>query len=99
MSAPRRFAFVSPNFYPRVCGVGDHSARLADELLRRGLEARVFSRSPVERHPEASAVDVYGARGRLPTVIAKEISNAISSYRPTDVVLQYTSQMWDAWRF
>jgi glycosyltransferase involved in cell wall biosynthesis len=99
MSESRRFAFVSPNYYPRVCGVGDHSARLADELLRRGLEARVFSRSPVERHPEANAVDVCGAAGRLPTTVAWEISNAIGTYRPTDVVIQYTSQMWGAWRF
>jgi glycosyltransferase involved in cell wall biosynthesis len=99
MSDLRRFAFVSPNFYPLVCGVGDHSARLADELLRRGFEARVFSHSPVERHPEAAAVEVYGAPGRLPTTIARGISRAIGAYRPTDVVLQYTSQMWDAWRF
>jgi glycosyltransferase involved in cell wall biosynthesis len=99
MPDSRRFAFVSPNFYPLVCGVGDHSARLADELLRRGLEARVFSRAPVERHPEAGAVEVHGAEGRLPTIIAREISKAVTAYRPTDVVLQYTSQMWDAWRF
>ena len=99
MSDSRRFAFVSPNFYPLVCGVGDHSARLADELLRRGLEARVFSHAPVERHPEASDVEVYGAPGRLPTVIARDVSSAIGAYRPTDVVLQYTSQMWGAWRF
>jgi glycosyltransferase involved in cell wall biosynthesis len=79
--------------------VGDHSARLADELLRRGLEARVFSHAPVERNPEAKAVDVYGAAGRRPTTIARGISKAVEAYRPTDVVLQYTSQMWGAWRF
>ena len=99
MADSRRFAFVSPNFHPLVCGVGDHSARLADELLRRGLEASVFTHAPVERHPEASAVDVHGAAGRLPTTIARGISKAVEAYRPTDVVLQYTSQMWGTWRF
>lgn len=99
MSEHRRFAFVSPNFYPRVCGVGDHTARLAGELQRRGHEVRIFSRSPMERHPEARDLEVYEAIGRLPIRIAGDISSAIRAYRPTDVILQYTSQMWDVWRF
>jgi glycosyltransferase involved in cell wall biosynthesis len=99
MSAHRRFALVSPNFYPLVCGVGDHSARLADELVHRGFDARIFSRSPVERHPEVPSLDVYGGSGRLPMTIALEVFQAIAAYRPTDVVLQYTPQMWDAGRF
>ena len=31
--------------------------------------------------------------------IAFDISKALRQYGPTDVVLQYTSQMWDIWRF
>jgi glycosyltransferase involved in cell wall biosynthesis len=94
----RRFAIVCPNFYPRVCGVGDHSARLAAELGRRGHEVVVFTREPVQRHPEAPEVEVHGVPGRLPTLIAKAIGAALAQRRPTDVVFQYTSQMWDAWR-
>jgi glycosyltransferase involved in cell wall biosynthesis len=99
MSAHRRFAFVCPNFYPRVCGVGDHTARLADEIARRGFEARIFSRAPAERHPEATGPEVYGASGKFPAVLAFETAKAIAEYRPTDVILQYTPQMWDASRF
>jgi glycosyltransferase involved in cell wall biosynthesis len=94
-----RFAFVCPNFHPRVCGVGDHTARLGDELRRRGHEVQVFSRSPVARHPEAPELQVQGVGGRFPTLIALGMARALRDFRPTDLVLQYTSQMWDAWRF
>jgi len=99
MSAARRFVLVSPNYYPRVCGIGDHSARLGSELLRRGHEVTVFSRQPVERHPEAPEVEALAADGRLPTVIAEHVAAEIARRRPTDVILQYTAQMWDTWRF
>jgi glycosyltransferase involved in cell wall biosynthesis len=98
-SGRRRFALVSPNFYPRVCGVGDFSARFGEELMRRGHEAAVFSRDPVERNPQAPGVEVHGVAGRLPTLIASNVAKALATYRPTDVLLQYTAQMWDAWRF
>jgi glycosyltransferase involved in cell wall biosynthesis len=96
---PRRFAMVTPNFHPRCCGVGDFTARLSDQLGRRGHEAAIFSRDPVQPHPEAPQVQAYGLAGRLPTAIARQASAAISRYRPTDVVIHYTAQMWDVWRF
>jgi glycosyltransferase involved in cell wall biosynthesis len=99
MSGARRFAIVSPNFYPRVCGVGDHSLRLGQELLRRGHEAAIFSRLPVEPHPEAPDLHVQGIEGRLPAVVAQGLTRAIDSYRPTELFLQFTSQMLDVWRF
>jgi glycosyltransferase involved in cell wall biosynthesis len=90
---------VTPNYHPRVCGVGDFSARFAAELLRRGHDVSIFSRDPVERNPEAPEVEAHGVRGRLPMEIARGVAAAISAWRPTDVVIQYTPQMWDAWRF
>src|SRR5262252_6949690 len=99
MSAARRFVLVSPNYHPRVCGIGDHSARLGSELLRRGHEVTVCSRQPVERHPEAPEVEAVGVDGRLPTLIAEHVAAEIARRRPTDVILQYTAQMWDTWRF
>jgi hypothetical protein len=98
-SVGRRFALVSPNFYPRVCGVGDFSARFGAELMRRGHEAAVFSREPVARNPQAPEVEVHGVAGRLPTLIATNVAAALRTYQPTEVLLQYTSQMWDTWRF
>ncbi len=95
----RRFAIVAPNFYPNICGVGDNSLRLAQELGRREHEVAIFSRAPANRHPDAENLAVHGAEGRIPSVIAHQLVREIESYRPTEVVLQYTSQMWNAWRF
>jgi glycosyltransferase involved in cell wall biosynthesis len=99
MSDLRRFAIVCPNFYPRVCGIGDHSARLGAELQRCGHAVSVYSRLPLERHPEEPGVEAHGVAGTLPIVISQRITSLVVDWRPTDVILQYTSQMWEAWRF
>jgi glycosyltransferase involved in cell wall biosynthesis len=99
MPAVRRFAMVTPNYHPRVCGVGDFSARFAGELRRRGHEVAIFSRDPVERNPEAPDVEARGVAGTLPLAIAGGIGRALRAFRPTDVLIQYTPQMWGAWRF
>ena len=95
----RRFAIVTPNFYPRVCGVGDNSLRLAQELQRRQHEVMIFSRAPAERHPEAADLPVHGAAGSMPSLVARHLVGAIEAFRPTEIVLQYTNQMWNGWRF
>jgi glycosyltransferase involved in cell wall biosynthesis len=95
----RRFAMITPNYYPRVCGVGDFSARFASELARRGHEVAIFSRGPVERHPQAPEIEARAVEGRLPVVIARNVNRTLQAYGPTDVLLQYTAQMWGTWRF
>ena len=99
MSGVRRFAIVAPNFYPRVCGVGDHTARLGAELQRRGHDVAIVSRDPVERHPDAPELNVRGVSGGWPTAIARHAFAAVAEFRPTDLILQYTPQMWNAGRF
>jgi glycosyltransferase involved in cell wall biosynthesis len=99
MSDRRRFAFVCPNFYPRVCGISDYSVRLASELVRRGHDVRIYSRAPAEPHPEAPTLEFASSSHRTPVLIAAELARAIGAFAPTDVVLHYTAQMWDAWRF
>jgi glycosyltransferase involved in cell wall biosynthesis len=94
-----RFAIVSPNFFPRTCGVGDYSARLGQKLRRLGFTVSVFSRDPVQPNPIEPELPVLGAAGTEPDVIAKRLSEAILETRPTEVILQYTPQMWNAWRF
>jgi glycosyltransferase involved in cell wall biosynthesis len=90
---------VTPNFYPRFCGVGDFSARLAAQLQGRGHEVAIFSRDPVQAHPDVPGVEAHAVPGRLPTAIARAASTAIERFQPTDVVIQYTAQMWNVWRF
>jgi glycosyltransferase involved in cell wall biosynthesis len=95
----RRFAIVCPNFYPRTCGVGDHSVRLASALERRGHRVAMFSRTPAAPHPEAPDLRVTASDGALPMLIARQLGAAIAEQRPTDVILQYTPQMWEGSRF
>lgn len=94
-----RFAIVSPNFFPRTCGVGDYSARLGQELMRRGFEASVFSRNPAKANPGAPQLPVVGVDGDSPSAIGRQLTRAILAAQPTDLVIQYTPQMWAAWRF
>ncbi|MFL5304561.1 MAG: glycosyltransferase family 4 protein [Polyangia bacterium] len=99
MPTGRRIAIVSPNLYPRVCGVGDNSFRLGQELMRRGESVELFARAPAESHPEASNLPAHGAMGVSPFLIAVQLERALRRYAPTDVIIQYTGQMWDASRF
>jgi glycosyltransferase involved in cell wall biosynthesis len=95
----RRFAIVSPNYYPRTCGVGDHSMRVAAELRKRGHEAMVFTRAPAQPNPEEPDVPVLGVDETWPTRIAGAVAREISAGKFTEVILQYTARMWDASRF
>ena len=99
MLAARRFALVCPNYHPRTCGVGDHSMRLAQELRRRGFEAEIFTRGPALPNPEAPTVPVTGVSGTLPLLIAERIRRELDRFAPTDLIIQYTPQMFDAWRW
>jgi glycosyltransferase involved in cell wall biosynthesis len=99
MVGARRFALVCPNYHPRTCGVGDNSMRLAQELRRRGFEAAIFTRAPASTNPEAPTVPVIGVSGRLPLLIAQQIRQEVDRFAPTDLIIQYTPQMFDAWRW
>jgi glycosyltransferase involved in cell wall biosynthesis len=59
----------------------------------------MFSRLPAEPHPEAPQLRIHGLAGRLPMLLAREAAAAIEAFRATDVLLQFTAQMWDVWRF
>ncbi len=91
---PRSFAIVSPKYYPLTCGVGDHSMRVAEELLRRGHRARVFTRAPASPNPEAPQVTVLAAEGPTPSVVAFRLLRSIERFGPTDLLLQYVPHMW-----
>ena len=93
-----RIALVSPNYHPRTCGVGDYSMRVAQELMRRRIEVRVFTRAPAEPHPEAPEVPVASVRDRGPRQVAVDLARAVTAWAPREAWLQYTSQMFGASR-
>jgi len=99
MASKRRFAIISPNFHPRICGIGDHSARLGQELIRRGQDVAVFTRQPAGPNPETPELEIHGAEGSVSLTIAEGVRRAVAEWRPTDVIFQYTSQIWNSWRF
>jgi glycosyltransferase involved in cell wall biosynthesis len=73
--------------------------RLAQELRRRGFEAAIFTRAPASPSPEAPMVPVVAVPGRLPLLIAERIQRELRRFAPTDLIIQYTPQMFDAWRW
>ena len=99
MTTARRFAFITPNYHPLTCGVGDFSMRLAQELRRRGMETLILSHDPTARHPAGPDVPVVSAGGRTPMMIAAGLRREMDAFQPTDVVIQYTPQMLGASRF
>jgi glycosyltransferase involved in cell wall biosynthesis len=99
MSPGRRFALICANYHPETCGVGDHSMRLGQELLRRGFESAVFTRAPATRHPEAPELPVIAESGPSPLVIAERLRRRLARFEATDMIIQYTPNMLGAWRF
>jgi glycosyltransferase involved in cell wall biosynthesis len=99
MPNARRFALVCPDYHPRTCGVGDNSMRLAEELQRRGHQVAIFTRGSAAPHPEAPMVPVVGVPGNLPMLIAQRIRGELNRFAPTDLIIQYTPQMFNAWRW
>ena len=95
----RRLAIISSNYYPRTCGVGDHSMRLGQALLRHGVDARIFTRAPAELHPEAPELPVTPVMGTSAAMSALAIARCIREWRASDVVLQYVPTMLGASRF
>jgi glycosyltransferase involved in cell wall biosynthesis len=95
---PQRFALIAPNYYPLTCGVGDHTMRLAAELQRRGHQVAVFTHAPAAPNPEALGVSVTGVAGNRPLSIAVRVAKEILSRGFSQIIIQYTPQMWGAQR-
>ena len=95
----QRVAILTTNYYPRPCGVGDHSMRLGQALLRMGADVRVFSSGPAERHPDAPELHVHGVTGAFPLTRLLALVHAIQTWGANAVIVQYVPRMLGASRF
>jgi glycosyltransferase involved in cell wall biosynthesis len=91
--------FACPNYAPRTCGVGDFSAHLAREFVARGHAVTIHSRAPAHTNPIAPEVAVVSHPDAGPLAVARGIWRGVAASPPTDLVIQYTPQMWESWRF
>ena len=85
-----KIALVCPHFPPKLCGVGDYSARLASELKKQGHNVAVWTTA------SASSADVTVHTTPLPWNFSKlsRITKEISDFRPCVVLVQYTPQLY-----
>lgn len=79
--------------------MGDNSAWLALELARRGNDVTVLTRAPADRSPVAPEVQVVGFHDRGPASVARAVWSWLEANPMHEVVIQYTPQMFGAWRF
>lgn len=94
-----RIAIVAPDYYPRTCGVGDHSARVVEQLIRAGHDAALFVPCEAVVNPDFDSVAPHPVLGGFPIVRAHRTAMALRSWKPDHVVLAYTPQLFDPWRF
>ena len=72
--------------------------RLAMELRRHGHEAAIYTRAPATPNPEAPSIPVIAVPGSSMSV-ANGIAERILSAGHSDVIIEYTAQMWGPSRF
>lgn len=79
--------------------MGDFSARLAQELARGDVEVTIHSRTPAQPNPQAPEIPVVGHPDAGPMSLARSICRSVLADPPDALIVQYTPQMWDTWRF
>lgn len=92
-------AIITPGYYPRTCGLGDHSALLAHALSLRGQQVVILTRAPAHPHPQAPQVQAVGFTGRTPLATALAMLRWFASSAVREVLVQYTPLTFDASRF
>lgn len=83
-----KLALICPHFPPDHCGVGDHTARMAAELLRQGHEVTVFTAQHVPVVPPGVQIHSLPAPWKTPAL--QRIETELRSRQVDVVVIQYT---------
>src|SRR5882724_4685757 len=83
---------VCPTFPPRICGVGDHTIRLARALDAHADVTVVTSRASLVS--EIPGVRVCAVFDTAKPTLVRDLSRAVAEGAPDWVVLQYDPYAW-----
>ena len=85
-----KIVFLTPNFPPTICGVGDHTYRLAVEMMEYGVEIHVICSADQAPMPSDSPLlTVHPVVKAWNTEGVKSIMNVVRMVQPTWFVTQY----------
>ncbi|MBI3558085.1 MAG: glycosyltransferase [Deltaproteobacteria bacterium] len=86
-----KIALVTPHFPPEICGVGDHSFKLANALSSLGSEISVWT---TQARPVATDYPVHQMSRPWSTASFGQVNEGLAGFKPDVVLLQYTPYLY-----
>lgn len=85
-----KIVFLTPNFPPTICGVGDHTERLALEMMEKGIEIHVICSADQTPTPSDSPLlTVHPVVKSWNTEGVTSIVNVVKTIQPDWFITQY----------
>jgi glycosyltransferase involved in cell wall biosynthesis len=85
-----KIVFLTPNFPPTICGVGDHTHRLALEMMEKGIEIHVIcSANQTFASSDSPLLTVHPVVKAWNTEGVNSIINVVKMIQPDWFVTQY----------
>ena len=82
-----KIAFITPNYPPTICGVGDHTWHLAQAMMRQGVEVHIIC-SASQTAAAATNETVHAVVEQWNRVGVEAILNVVAAIRPDWLVVQ-----------
>ena len=82
-----KIAFITPNYPPTICGVGDHTCHLAQAMMRQGVEVHIIC-SANQTAAAATNETVHAVVEQWNRVGVEVILNVVAAIRPDWLVVQ-----------
>ena len=85
-----KIVFLTPNFPPTICGVGDHTHRLALEMRKKGVEIHVICSADQTPTPSDSPLlTVHPVVKSWNSEGVSSIMNVVKTIQPDWFITQY----------
>lgn len=85
-----KIVFLTPNFPPTICGVGDHTYRLALEMMEKGIEIHVICSADQTPTPsDSQLLTVHPVVKTWNTEGVTSIVNVVKTIQPDWFITQY----------